>query len=273
MDRPEQPPRARKGLGQHFLHDLSVIERIVDEIDPQVGERIVEIGPGHGALTRPLLASGCTLHAIEIDKGLAASLKTSLDGASESAASSNDRFFLHQADALDFDFSAIAAPPLRIVGNLPYNISTPLIFELLAQLPLIEDMHLMLQKEVVDRLTALPGSKAWGRLGLMLQIDCEPEFLFSVEPEAFTPVPKVDSALVRLSPRATPVLRPEAKECLAEIARACFSKRRKMLRNALGDICDEKTIRTAGIDPTTRPEMLSVDDFAALAKTVLAKKP
>lgn len=275
-------PRARKRFGQHFLHDAAVIERIIDEIDPQADDCIVEIGPGRGALTRPLLASDCAaLHAIEIDRDLAAALESRLgqgiepfdSSASREIAPVERRFFVHQADALDFDFTAIAPPPLRIVGNLPYNISTPLIFKLLASLPSIEDMHLMLQKEVVERIVALPGSKAWGRLGLMLQIDCEPEPLFMVEADAFTPAPGVDSSVVRLTPRPQPMLDLRTKKCLEAIAKACFSKRRKMLRNALGDICDERTIHAAGLDPTTRPEMLSVDDFSALAKTVLAKSP
>ncbi len=273
--------RARKRFGQHFLKDPAVIERIIDEIDPRAGEHIVEIGPGRGALTRPLLASGCTLHAIEIDRDLAAALQRRLGEAIEApdpsgkkgCAPVDGRFFLHLADALEFDFTALAPPPLRIVGNLPYNISTPILFKLLASLPSIEDMHLMLQKEVVERLTALPGSKAWGRLGLMLQIDCEPESLFTVESDAFTPAPKVESSVVRLTPHPRPRLDPETKECLEAIAKACFSKRRKMLRNALGGICDAQTIRNAGIDPKARPEMLSVDDFAALARVVFDTNP
>ncbi len=277
-------PRARKRFGQHFLRDQAVIGRIIDEIDPQADDCIVEIGPGRGALTRPLLASGCTLHAIEIDRDLADDLERRIGSAGaayafessaarRSAAPPERRLFVTQADALDFDFTAVSPPPLRIVGNLPYNISTPLIFKLLASLPSIEDMHLMLQKEVVERIVALPGSKAWGRLGVMLQIDCEPEPLFTVEPDAFTPAPKVDSSVIRLTPRPQPMLDLRTKRCLEIIAKACFSKRRKMLRNALGDICNEETIRTAGLDPTMRPEMLSVDDFSAIAKTVLEENP
>ena len=252
---------ARKRFAQHFLHDRAVIRRIVDAIAPQPDDLLVEIGPGRGALTFPLLASGCTLHVIEVDRDLAASLRA------QTARHRN--LTVHEADALALDLSHIAPPPrrIRVTGNLPYNISTPLVFRLLAALPRITDMHLMLQREVVDRMVSPPGTRTYGRLGVMVQLECEAERILRVGSGAFSPAPRVESAVVRLRPRARTVLDPGSRAQFDVIVRACFSKRRKTLRNALVGLCDESTIAAAGLDPGVRPERLSVEQFAALART------
>ena len=193
---------ARKRFGQHFLHDRAVIRRIVDAIEPKPDDLIVEIGPGRGALTFPLLASGCELHAVEIDRDLAARLRA--------RAPHGSNLVVHQADALELDLTGLAPPPrpLRVTGNLPYNISTPLVFRLLAVLPQIRDMHLMLQREVVDRMVSPPGTRAYGRLSVMVQIDCEVERVLQVGSGAFAPPPRVESAVVRLRPPASCRSRP-----------------------------------------------------------------
>src|SRR3990167_7500188 len=189
--------RPRKRFGQHFLHDRGVISRIVAALAPQAGDHVVEIGPGTGALTRELLARMTHLDAVELDRDLLARLEAEFP---------RDRLILHNADALKFDFCKIASGggKLRVIGNLPYNISTPLLFHLLDQAGCIEDMLFMLQKEVVDRMCAAPGGKDYGRLSVMIQYRCRVEKLFDVAPGAFTPPPKVDSAVVRLLPLATP---------------------------------------------------------------------
>ena len=195
MSKPQH--HARKRFGQNFLQDGGVINNILRAINPLPEEHLVEIGPGQGALTQQLSASGCQLDVIELDRDLVPGLLA--------AFSVNPRFKLHSADALKFDFNSLVsgAVPLRVVGNLPYNISTPLIFKLLENTAIIQDMHFMLQLEVVDRLAASPGNKDWGRLGIMAQYHCEVEKLFEVPPEAFNPQPKVQSAIVRLAPRTT----------------------------------------------------------------------
>ena len=248
----------RKRFGQHFLHDRAVARRIVEALAPRPGDLVAEIGPGRGALTFPLLESGCELHAVEIDRDLAASLRE--------RAPRHPNLTVHEADALEFDFMGFIPPPrrLRVVGNLPYNISTPLLFRLLAALPRISDMHLMLQREVVERMVAAPGARAYGRLGVMVQLDCVVERLLRVGAGAFSPAPRVDSAVVRLRPRPRVALDPADRERFTAIVRTCFSKRRKTLRNALRGLCDESAIAAAGLDPRARPETLAVDDFVAL---------
>lgn len=250
--------RARKRFGQHFLRDQSVVRRIVDAIAPQPGELIVEIGPGRGALTFPLLARGCELHAIEIDRDLAADLRA--------CTPHHHNLIVHEADALRIDLAHIAPPPrrLRVAGNLPYNISTPLLFRLLASFPRITDMHLMLQREVVDRMVSEPGSRAYGRLSVMVQLDCDVERIIEVGRGAFTPAPRVDSTVVRLRPRAKFALDRASRDRFDDIVRSCFSKRRKTLRNALRGLCTEPTIVAADLDPRTRPEMLAVEEFVRL---------
>ena len=257
---PARETKVRKRFGQHFLHDRAVIRRIVDAIAPRRDELIMEIGPGRGALTFPLLASGCELHVVELDRDLAASL--------HEQTARHPNLIVHEADALELDLAHVAPPPrrLRVTGNLPYNISTPLVFRLLAALPRITDMHLMLQREVVDRMVSPPGVRAYGRLGVMVQLDCEAERILRVASGAFSPAPRVESAVVRLRPRPRTTLDPASRDRFDSIVRACFSKRRKTLRNALRGLCDEPTISAAGLDPRMRPERLSIEEFVALAR-------
>lgn len=247
---------ARKRFGQHFLHDPHAIRRIVDAVQPQSGERLVEIGPGRGALTAALLERVPALHAIEIDRDLVACLR--------------ERFprglILHQADALTFDYRSLAAGgPIRLVGNLPYNISTPLLLALVAQLDAIQDMHFMLQREVAERLTAAPGGKTYGRLSVMVQWRLRGERLFHLGPGAFRPPPKVDSTVVRLVPRSD-APRVADPAFFAELVRRAFGQRRKALKNALAGLLDETAIRAAGVDPLRRAETLTVEEFVALSK-------
>ena len=257
--RPARKTCARKRLGQHFLHDRDVIRRIVDAIEPRPDDLIVEIGPGRGALTFPLLASGCELHVVEIDRDLAARLR--------SQAPHHSNLVVHEADALELDLARIAPPPrpLRVTGNLPYNISTPLVFRLLTALPRITDMHLMLQREVVDRMVSPPGTRTYGRLSVMVQLDCEVERVLRVGSGAFSPPPRVESAVVRLRPRPLAILDSAGRNRFETIVRSCFSKRRKTLRNALRGVCDEQVIAASGLDPRARPEALSIDEFVVLA--------
>lgn len=260
------PHRARKRFGQNFLHDARVIDDIVAAIDPQPGQHLVEIGPGQGALTEPLLQSGCTLTVIELDRELVTRLKQQFQDA--------ERFTLHSADALSFDFGALGSGDgkLRIVGNLPYNISTPLLFHLLRFADCIEDMHFMLQKEVVKRMSAQPGNKAYGRLSIMLQIRCTVRALFDVSPDCFTPRPKVTSSVVRLQPRPTPPIEIADFSLLDRVVTQAFSQRRKTLRNALRTLCPAEMMGRAHIDPGARAENLSVSDFIRLSN-LLATSP
>ena len=257
--------RTRKRFGQHFLHDRAVARRIVDAIAPRPSDLIVEIGPGRGALTFPLLESGCDLHAIEIDRDLAASLRERTPR--------HPNLTVHEADALEFDFERSVPPPrrIRVAGNLPYNVSTPLVFRLLAALPRISDMHLMLQREVVERMASAPGARTYGRLGVMVQLDCEVEWVLRVGPGAFSPAPSVESAVVRLRPRPRAALDPAARDRFGAIVRTCFSKRRKTLRNALRGLCDESVVAAAGLDPEARPEALAVGDFIGLTHASMAR--
>lgn len=253
---------ARKRFGQHFLHDRGVLERIVSAIDPRPDQSLVEIGPGRGALTE-LLAGKCrTLDAVEIDRDLAAWLRQRYAGASG--------FQLHEADALEFDFAALArlrGARLRVIGNLPYNISTPLLFHVAAAHEHIDDLHVMLQKEVIERIVAAPGSGEYGRLTVMLAPWIEARHLFDVGPGAFTPAPRVWSAVARLAVRREPAF--VVPRAFARTVSAAFSQRRKTLRNALRSLMDAETIAAAGIDPGARPETLSPAQFAALAGRVV----
>ena len=248
----------RKRFGQNFLTDQGVITAIARAIAPSVNDNIVEIGPGQGALTDALFDSGCAINAIEIDRDLQSRLRVMFF---------NRQLTLHNADALKFDFSELSktANDLRVVGNLPYNISTPLIFKLLENLGLIKDMHFMLQKEVVDRLAAVPGTKAWGRVSVMTQIDCEVESLFEVPPEAFFPSPKVQSAIVRITPKSESN-RPEcSRRQLSKLVYLAFAQRRKTLRNNLKDVIADSSIEELGIDPGCRAETLSLDQLVDLS--------
>ncbi|TCO82796.1 dimethyladenosine transferase [Plasticicumulans lactativorans] len=259
--------QARKRFGQHFLTDAGVIGRIVAAVAPQPGEALVEIGPGLGAITRPLLAAAGHLDVVELDRDVIPHLQRRCAGAGE--------LVVHGADALDFDFGALAAPgrPLRLVGNLPYNISTPLLFHLLGFAGCVRDMHFMLQKEVVMRLAAGPDEPDYGRLSVMVQLHCEVVPLFEIGPEAFSPPPRVDSAVVRLLPRATPAVAVAAPQVYAEVVRRAFAQRRKTLRNALQGLLSAAAIAEAGVDPGARGETLSLADFAALANRVAGAGP
>jgi len=251
--------RARKRFGQNFLHDRGIIDRIVRAIHPKAGQRLVEIGPGLGALTLPLLEAAGRLEVVELDRDLIPKLQERCAGHGE--------LVIHSADALRFDFCALAGAgeKLRLAGNLPYNIPTPLIFHLLDQAKCIDDMHFMLQKEVVDRLAAEPDSSDYGRLSVMVQYRCEVERLFTVPPGAFTPAPKVDSAIVRLAPHAKPPVEVNDVASLEKVVAQAFSQRRKTLRNTLKGVLEAAEIEAAGIDPQRRAETLSLQEFAALA--------
>jgi len=255
----------RKRFGQHFLHDERVIGRIVQAIDPQPGERIIEIGPGRGALTWPLLARAGRLEVIEIDRDLAAALRADARGAG--------RLEVRAQDALRTDFVALRGdgPKLRIIGNLPYNISTPLLFHLLEARSAIADMYFMLQKEVVDRIVAAPGSKDYGRLGIMLSIYATAERLFEVGRGAFQPPPKVTSAVLRLRPmELSPypefaALGAAGERVLQRVVAAAFSQRRKTLRNSLRGLLEAADFDACGIDPQWRAEVLAPAQFVQLA--------
>lgn len=250
--------RPRKRFGQNFLHDQGVIERILSYVDPQPGQKLVEIGPGQGALTRGLLERAGELDAIELDRDLLQPLQRSCSPFGE--------LRLHNADALKFDFRSLRRDDhrLRLVGNLPYNISTPLLFHLVEQADAIEDMHFMLQKEVVDRMAAGPGSKAYGRLSVMLQVSCEVTSLFDIGPESFDPPPKVDSSVVRLCPRPEPLVAAGEMQGFGELVAAAFRQRRKTLRNNLKGLLDGEQIGALGIDPGARTETLSLQDLISL---------
>ena len=249
----------RKRFGQNFLRDESVITAIARAIAPNEQDHVVEIGPGEGALTEALITSGCRLDAIELDRDLRTRLLAAFSG--------YPGFTLHSSDALTFDFAPLAAGQnIRVVGNLPYNISTPLIFKLLDYGPVITDMHFMLQLEVVQRLAASPGTKDWGRLGVMAQFQCNVEMLFEVPPEAFYPPPKVQSAIVRLTPRLTPGWPDVDRETLGTVVTQAFSQRRKTLRNNFKNILTDDQLERAGVDPTARAETLSIDQLVALTQ-------
>ncbi len=284
--------RPKKRFGQHFLRDLRVVERIVAAFAPQPADHVVEIGPGQGVLTRALVGRVARLDLVELDRDLAAQLAQTYAG--------TPGVVVHQADALKFDFRALAphrdvqvsrddcmdaggrATPgavaetggrerpapgetLRLIGNLPYNISTPLLFHALAQVESVRDMLFMLQKEVVERLSAAPGGKDYGRLSVMVQWRCRVEKLFTVPPGAFHPPPKVDSAVVRLTPHATPPVSVRDPEAFARVVQAAFAQRRKTLRNSLKGMVSAEAMSALGIDPVRRAETLNLQEFAALS--------
>jgi 16S rRNA (adenine1518-N6/adenine1519-N6)-dimethyltransferase len=249
----------RKRFGQHFLHDPGIIRRIIDGVAPAVGERLVEIGPGRGALTWELLRRAQSLDVIEIDRDLARTLQ---DDARAAGA-----LRVHVENALETDFVRLRGDgaPLRIVGNLPYNISTPLLFRLLAQRSAVADMHFMLQKEVVDRMVAPPSSKTYGRLTVMLAAVAEVERLFDVGPGAFQPRPKVWSAIVRLRPTPEPRFEFGNEAVLRTVVTSAFSHRRKILSNGLKGMLTPEEIESCGIDSQLRPEALTPAQFGLLA--------
>ncbi len=245
----------RKRFGQHFLVDESVTEAIADAIDPQPGEALIEIGPGLGALTEPLLRRGVAPTVIELDRDLAAHWRR--DG----------RVPVLEADVLKVDFAALATAagrPLRVVGNLPYNISTPILFHLLPRAEQVQDQHFMLQKEVVERMVGAPGGKDYGRLSVMLQWRYAMESVLDVPPEAFDPPPKVESAVIRMQPRPAPAALDAA--LLSQLVTVAFSQRRKLLRHTLGRWLDERGV--GGFDVQRRAEEVPVAEYLALAQRV-----
>ena len=248
--------RARRRFGQHFLVDPGVIDAIVDAIAPARDDVIVEIGPGRGAITDPLVRRCGRFCGIELDRDLAAALTRRY--------ADTPHVEIHEADALRFDFAALG-PNLRVVGNLPYNVSTPLLFHLLDARAAIADLHVMLQKEVVERMAASPGSKAYGRLGIMLGCYFDIERLFSVPPEAFEPPPEVMSAVVRLRPRPASAVQPRDAAALSALLARAFSRRRKTLRNALREIAADADFAAVNIDPALRPENVAIEDWIALS--------
>lgn len=252
---------ARKRFGQNFLHDQQVINRIVASIAPQPTDLLVEIGPGQAALTQPLLESGAELHIIEIDRDLVVQLEKRFAG--------HSNITIHSCDALKANLPEITGNrPFRLIGNLPYNISTPLIFHILQWHDLVIDMHFMLQKEVVDRMAAAPGSRTYGRLSVMTQFRCRVTPLFDVLPTSFTPVPRVSSSIVRLQPLKTPPADAGSFKNLQRVVIAAFSKRRKTLRNSLKELLSADEILAVGVDPGQRAEQLSLSQFAALARSL-----
>ena len=254
--------RPRKRFGQHFLHDVSVIQHILEIINPLAGQSLVEIGPGLGALTRPLLERTGYLQVVELDRDVIPRLQQNCRGLGE--------LQIYQADVLTLDFSSLRrdSQRLRVVGNLPYNISTPLLFHLLDQAEQIQDMHFMLQKEVVERMVAGPNEAAYGRLSVMLQYRCRADFLFVVGAEAFSPSPKVESAMVRLVPYREAPIQVDDEVRFSELVRRAFGQRRKTLRNSLGTLLSATDMAAVGVDPSARPQTLSLADFAALSNYV-----
>lgn len=255
---------ARKRFGQNFLTDQTVLYDIISAIAPQKDDVMVEIGPGLAAMTSLLLEALDHMHVVELDRDLVARLQKQFKP---------QRLQVHSADALKFDFSSIPVPPgrkLRVVGNLPYNISSPLLFHLAELAPLVQDQHFMLQKEVVERMVAAPGSKAFGRLSVMLQWRYHMQLMFVVPPTAFDPPPRVDSAIVRMIPLAQPL------ECdqliLQEVVTKAFSQRRKVIRNCVAGLMTEADLIEAGIDPQARPEAVPTEQFVALANLLRKKR-
>ncbi len=252
---------ARPRLGQHFLRDTSTAERIIDAFGPGPTDCIVEIGPGEGVLTRPLAVRGAQLHAVELDRELAAALMREF--------SARTNVHIHHADALAFDYCALTrAQPLRVIGNLPYGISTPLLFHLLEHAHCIRDMCFMLQREVAERICADPGTRTYGRLSVMLQWRCRVERLFNVKPGAFRPPPKVESAVLRLWPHTTPPVAVADGALFGRVVAAAFAQRRKTLRNALKDFFSGEDLQRLGIEPRRRGETLTLAEFAALANAL-----
>jgi 16S rRNA (adenine1518-N6/adenine1519-N6)-dimethyltransferase len=248
---------ARKRFGQNFLTDDHILNNIIDTIAPRQGEVMVEIGPGLAAMTALLLKSLDHMHVVELDRDLVARLEKAYP---------RERLTVHAGDALKFDFGSIPVPAghkLRVVGNLPYNISSPLLFHLAQYAPMVADQHFMLQKEVVERMVAEPGTKAYGRLSVMLQWLYDMELMFIVPPTAFDPPPQVDSAIVRMIPRAQPLAVDRAR--LEAVVQKAFSQRRKVIRNCVAGMFTEAQLAEAGIDPGVRPETVSLEQYVALA--------
>jgi 16S rRNA (adenine1518-N6/adenine1519-N6)-dimethyltransferase len=262
QNRTHQGHYARKRFGQNFLHDEGIIHRIVLAINPKPGQHIVEIGPGLGALTKEVLPLVGEMDAIELDRDLITKLQI--------MAENMGTLTIHSADALKFDFSSITPPgeQLRVFGNLPYNISTPLIFHLCAQNDLIIEMHFMLQKEVVERMVADPGSKRYGRLSVMVQYFCQVRCLFMVPARSFTPAPKVESAIVRLQPHLEKPYLANDELLFSKLVRTAFNHRRKTLRNAVKEMVTEEQLIKSGVRPDVRPESIGLEQFVSIANNL-----
>ena len=255
-----QKHHARKRFGQNFLQDYSVIQNILEAINPQPNDHIVEIGPGQAALTEPLYQTIKQLDIIEIDRDLVKQLKQRF---------TNDSITIHEADALQFNFNQLHTPPkLRVVGNLPYNISSPLLFHLIQFNDSIQDMHTLLQKEVVDRINAKPNTSNYGRLSVMIQFYCKTEALFDVPPTAFDPIPKVNSTLLRLIPSLHSELSKESMALFQHVVKTAFTFRRKTLRNSLQKLIPKEKINQLSIDLSLRPQALSIDDYLKLSNEI-----
>lgn len=256
---------ARKRFGQNFLHDPYIIDQIVSAIGPEKGENLIEIGPGLAALTEPVCELVDKLTVVELDRDLAERLRTHPFLSS--------KLTIVEQDALKVDFTQLGTPdqPLRVFGNLPYNISTPLMFHLFQFSTAVKDMHFMLQKEVVTRLAASPGSKSYGRLSVMAQYYCQVIPVLHVPPGAFKPPPKVDSAVVRLVPHAVNPVTVDSESTLNQVCATAFNQRRKTLRNSLKELLSEEEIESLGIRPDIRAENLSLEDFAQLANAISRK--
>ena len=252
----------RKRFGQHFLCDQNIVQRIVAAINPGRGQHLVEIGPGQGAITLPVLKKCHHLEVIEFDRDLVPELEDRTAGIGQ--------LVIHSADVLDFDFASIqqAGQPLRVFGNLPYNISTPLIFHLLSYADIISDMVFMLQKEVAERLAAPCASAAYGRLSVMVQYHCQVDLLFDVPPTAFHPPPQVQSSIVRMTPHKTYPLVAKDYDLFANIVRQAFGQRRKTLRNSLKGIVDDAAWQQISVQSDLRAEKLSVEDFVEIANVL-----
>ena len=268
--------RAKKRFGQNFLVDTSIIDHIIDSINPEADDLMIEIGPGLGAMTKPLLGRLNRLSVIELDRGVIPILTRNCTLADQH---NKDKLTVNEADVLKFDFAAFHADQLehhdypadtrlRVVGNLPYNISTPVLFHLLKFRHLIKDMHFMLQKEVVDRIVSAPGNKHYGRLSVMLQAYCSAQYLFEVPPHAFQPAPKVDSAILRLVPGTPFEDQIDEFSDFENLVRQAFSQRRKTLKNTLKSICGADRIQRAGLKISQRAEELSIADFVSLYRSV-----
>lgn len=249
----------RKRFGQHFLSASDVVSDIIHAVAANENDTLVEIGPGLGALTIPLANTGAELHAIEFDRDLAGPLRKRFSGV--------DNVTIHECDALKFDYASLG-DDLRIVSNLPYNISTPMLFRLIEYKDHIRDLHLMLQKEVVDRMAAAPGNKSYGRLTIMLGCHMEVQPLFDVPPEAFSPPPKVRSAVVAMRPLPDSSFQIDDAALFSTLIAKAFSQRRKTVRNALKGLADEQLLESAGINPTDRPERIPVDNWVTLANSL-----
>lgn len=251
--------KPRKRFGQNFLHDPHIIDHILSNIDAHATQHWVEIGPGQGALTEPLLNLGVQLDVIELDRDLVKLLKSKFQ--------QFKNINIHSHDALQFDFASLSrnTEKIHIIGNLPYNISTPLLFHLLDHTENIADMHFMLQKEVTDRICATPGSKKYGRLSVMIQFFCTTEHLFDVPASSFTPAPKVTSAMVKLTPHQSTPVNIHSFDHFKLVVNQAFSQRRKTLRNALRKLLTEEQIIESGIDAGLRAERISLEEFATLS--------